>query len=114
MIRMAYLRKHDETVEVQYSLRKVWTAVPKALASLEWNLEEIDEKAHRVKAKTRTAFMSYSSTLLIHVTPVSENTTRVTIAAETPVTSITAIVDFRQGERRIGLFFSELAKHLAT
>jgi hypothetical protein len=114
MMRMAYLRKDNETVEVHYSLKKVWTAVPKALASLQWSLEEIDEKAYHVKAKTRTAFMSFSSILLIHVTPVSENTTRVSIAAETPVTSITAIVDFRQGGRRIGLFFSELAKHLAT
>jgi hypothetical protein len=111
---MAYLRKDNETVEVQYSLKKVWTAVPKAIASLQWSLEEIDEKAYHVKAKTKAAFMSFSSTLLIHMIPVNENTTRVSIAAETPVTSITAIVDFRQGGRRIGLFFSELAKHLAT
>jgi hypothetical protein len=113
-MRMAYLRKDNETVEVHYSLKKVWTAVPSALTSLKWSLEEIDEKAHQVKAKSRAAFMSFSSVLLIHVIPVSENTTRVSVAAETPITSITAIVDFAQGRRRIGLFLSELAKHLAN
>ena len=114
MMRMAYLRKENETVEVHHSLKKVWTAVPRALASLEWSLEEVDEKAHHVRAKTRSAFMSFSSVLLIDVIPVSENTTRISVAAETPVTSITAIVDFAQGGRRIHLFLLELAKQLAT
>jgi hypothetical protein len=111
---MAYLRKENETVEIRYSLEKVWTAVPKALASLEWSLEEVDETAHHVKAKTKSAFMSLSSTLLIDVIPVSENTARVSIVAETPVTTITSIVDFAQGRRRIALFFLELAKHLTN
>jgi len=114
VIRMAYLRKENETVEIRYSLEKVWTAVPKALASLEWSLEEVDETAHHVKAKTKSAFMSLSSTLLIDVIPVSENTARVSIVAETPVTTITSIVDFAQGRRRIALFFLELAKHLTN
>jgi hypothetical protein len=114
MMRMAYLRRENETVEVHYSLKKLWTAVPKVLASLEWSLEEIDEKAHHVKAKTRAAFMSFGSVLLIDVIPVSESTTRVSVAAETPVTSITSIVDFAQGKKRIGLFLLELAKQLAT
>lgn len=111
---MAYLRRENETVEVDYSLKKVWTAVPKALAGLEWSLEEIDEMAHHVKAKTKAAFMSLSSVLLIDVIAVGDNMTRVSVAAETPVTTITSIVDFAQGKRRIGLFLSELAKHLTN
>jgi len=93
-------------------LKKVWTAVPKAVESLEWSVEEIDEATHHVKVKTKAAFMLLSSVLLINVTPVNENTTRVSVAAETPVTTITSIVDFAQGNRRISLFLSELSKNL--
>jgi hypothetical protein len=109
---MAYLRKENQTVETQHSLKKVWTAVPKVLESLEWSVEEIDDVAHHVKVKTKAAFMSLSSILVIDVTPVTENTTRLSIAAETPVTTITSIVDFAQGRRRINLFLSELSKSL--
>jgi hypothetical protein len=112
VMRVAYLRKENQTVETHYSLEKVWAAVPKVLESLEWSVEEIDEAAHHIKVKSKAAFMSLSSILLIDVTPVSENTTRVSIAAETPVTTITSIVDFAQGRRRINLFLSELSKSL--
>jgi hypothetical protein len=109
---VAYLRKESQTVETRYSLKKVWTAIPEALESLEWSVEEKDETAHHFKVKTKAAFMSLSSVLLIDVTPISETTTRVSISAETPVTTITSIVDFAQGRRRINLFLSELSKHL--
>jgi len=111
---MAYLRKEDETVEIDHPLDKVWGAVQKALTSLAWSVEQIDETEHRVKVKTKSAPWSYSSILMIAVLSMSENTTRVSIAAETPVTTITAIVDFRQGRRRIDMFLAELAKQLAT
>ena len=112
--RMAYLRKEKETVEIGYSLNKVWTAIPKALTNLEWNVEQIDDTTHRAKAKTKAGFMSYGSVLLIDVVPVDENTTRVAVAAETPVTTITAVVDFGRTRDRIELFFEELAKQLAS
>jgi hypothetical protein len=111
---MAYLRKEEETVEIDHSLSKVWMGIQKVLTSLDWNTEQIDEAAHRVKAKTKAGPMSWSSILLINVMPVNENTTRVSVAAETPVTMITAIIDFAQGKRRIGQFFTELAKQLAS
>jgi hypothetical protein len=110
---MAYLRKEEETVEIDHSLNKVWIAVQKVLKSLDWNVEQIDEAGHRVTAKTKAGPMSWSSVFLIEVVPVNENTTRVTAAAETPVTTITAIVDFGQGKRRIAHFFAELSKELA-
>ena len=111
---MAYLRKEEETVEIDHSLKKVWMTIQKVLTGLNWNIEQIDEAEHQVKAKTKAGPMSWSSALLIDVLPVNENTTRVSVAAETPVTTIMAIVDFRQGKRRIALFFTELAKQLAS
>jgi len=111
---MAYLRKEKETVEIAYSLSRVWAAIPKALTNLEWILEQIDNTAHHVKVKTKAGAMSWSSVLLIDAVPVDEKTTRVSVSAETPVTAITAIVDFGRTRQRIDLFFAALAKQLAT
>jgi hypothetical protein len=111
---MAYLRKEKETVEIAYSLNMVWTAISKALTSLEWNIEQIDDTTHHVKAKTKTSIMSWGSALLIDVVPVDKSTTRVSVAAETPVTTITAIVEFGRTRQRINLFFAELQKQLAS
>jgi hypothetical protein len=110
---MAYLRKEKETVETDFSLEKIWTAIQKALTSLEWDIEQIDEEVHHIEAKTRKSLMSWGSRLLIDAVSVDEKTTRVSIAAETPTTTITSIVDFGQTRRRISLFFAELAKQLA-
>jgi hypothetical protein len=112
--RMAYLRKEREMVEIAYSLSKVWTAIPKVLTSLEWSVEQIDDSAHHVKAKTKAGLVFWGSVLLIDAVPVDENTTRVSIVAETPATTITAMVDFGRTKQRIDLFFTELAKQLAS
>jgi len=111
---MAYLRKDEETVEIDYSLSKVWMGIQQALTTLEWSTEEISETEHRVKAKTKAGPWSWASVLLINLTPVNENTTRVLVKAETPVTMITAVIDFGQGRRRTAQFFAELAKQLAS
>jgi hypothetical protein len=112
--RMAYLRKEKETVEIAYSLNKVWKPILKVLTSLEWNIEQIDETAHRVKAKTKAGLMSWGSELTIDAVPVDENMTRVSVVVETPVTTISAIVDFGRTRQRIDQFFAALAKQLAT
>jgi len=109
---MAYLRKENETVEIDYSLGKVWVAVPKALASLEWTVQEIDDAAHHLKAKTQGGFMSYPSVLIIDGVAVDKKTARVKVTAETPVTTITSIADFGRTRDRIDLFFEALAKQL--
>ena len=111
---MAYLRKDEETVEIDHSLSKVWMGIQQALTKLEWKTEEINETDHRIKAKTKAGPWEWSSVLLINLTPVNENTTRVSVKAETPVTMITAVIDFGQGRRRISHFFAELAKQLAS
>jgi hypothetical protein len=109
---MAYLRTEKETVEIDYPLNKVWTAIPKALTSLQWAIEETDDANHHVKAKTKAGLMSYSSVLLINAVSVNEKTTRLTVVAETPVTTITAVVDFGRARDRIELFLRELAQQL--
>ncbi len=111
---MAYLRKENETVEIDYPLDKVWAAVPKALASLEWTIEETDDTKHHLKAKTKGAFMSYPSMLIIDVAAVDKKTTRCKVRAETPVTTITSIADFGRTRDRIDVFFEALSNQLTT
>jgi hypothetical protein len=111
---MAYLRKEKETVEIAYSLDKVWTAIPKVFANLEWDTEQIDDVSYHIRAKTRAGPISWSSLLSIDAVLVDENITRVSVAAETPVTTISAIIDFGQTRRRIDQFFAELAKQLTS
>ncbi len=114
MKKLAYLRKEKETFEIDYPLSKIWAAIPKALASLEWTIEEIDDTAHHAKAKTKGGFMSYGSVLIIDAVPVDKKTARVTVAAETPVTTITSVADFGRTRDRIELFFEALAKQLTS
>ena len=109
---MAYLRKEKETVEIDYPLTKIWKAIPKVLASLEWSIDEIDDTAHHIKAKTKAGFMSYSSVLIIDAVSVDKKTARVTVSAETPVTTITSLADFGRTQQRVASFFETLAKQL--
>jgi hypothetical protein len=111
---MAYLRKEEETVEVDYSLAKVWLGIQQVLTTLEWSAEQVNETEHQIKAKTKAGSWSFSSIILINLTPVNENTTRVSVKSETPVTMIIGIIDFAQGKRRIAQFFAELAKQLTS
>ena len=111
---MAYLRKEEEKVEMDYPAGRVWTAIQEVLTSLDWSIEEINQSARHVKVKTKSSFMSFGSVLLIDVTPVKENSTRVSVVAETPVTTITSIADFGQSKRRINQLWTELARKLAT
>ncbi|MCW4045741.1 MAG: hypothetical protein NWE94_09535 [Candidatus Bathyarchaeota archaeon] len=110
---MAYLRKEKETVEIDYPLAEVWETIPKTLAELQWTIEHVDNAVHHIKARTQRGFISWDSTLLIGATSVGENTTRVSVVAETPVTTITSIVDFGRARRRIDMLFATLAKQLS-
>ena len=111
---MAYLRKEKETFEIAYPLEKVWAGIQKAITNLEWEIEQIDDVAHRAKVKTKAGFMSWSSVLHVEALAVNDNTTRVSAVAETPVTTITSLVDFGRTRDRIEQFFGELSKQLAT
>lgn len=109
---MAYLRSEKETIEVSYNINKIWETIPKALEKLEWKISEIDENKHQIKLKTTGAFLSYSSDLFIDLSRVDEKTTRMTVKAETPVTTITSVLDFGRTRDRIELFIGILAQLL--
>jgi hypothetical protein len=111
--KLAYLRKENQKFEVDYPLRKIWAAIPKVLASLEWKIEEIDDTGHHVKVKTKASFMAYASVIIIDAVPVDKKTTRLTVRAETPVTTITSVVDFGRTKQRVDLFVEALAKQLS-
>lgn len=109
---MAYLRKEKEIVEMDHPLSTVWEAIQKAIPDIEWTIEETNEAEYKVTAKTKAGFLSYSSLFAIQAVAVAENVTRVSVSAETPVTTLTAIADFGKTSERIDLFFASLAKQL--
>ena len=113
MEKLAYLRKENQKFEVDYPLGKIWAAIPKVLANLEWTTEEFDETAHHVKVKTKGGFMAYASVVIIDAVPVDKKTTRLTVRAETPVTTITSVADFGRTKQRVDLFVEALAKQLS-
>lgn len=110
---LAYVRREESMIELPHPLKKVWASIPKTLVSLGWSVEQIDNVAHRVKVKTRSSLMAWGSEFLIDAAAVNDKTTRVTVAAETPVTAITGLVDFGRGRQRIDLFFQELQARLS-
>jgi hypothetical protein len=109
---MAYLRREKETVEMDYPINKVWQSIEKAITSLEWKTEETNEATHQIKVKTKANFMAYASTLTIDLNAPNEKTTRVNVSAETPVTTITGIIDFGRTSERINTFLLALVKQL--
>ena len=111
---MAYSREEKENLEVSYPLNALWEAIPKAIAKLEWKIQETNESVHHLKVKTKGAFMSYPSTLFIDLVAVGDKTTRVSIAAETPVTTITSVADFGRTRERIEQFVATLAKLMSS
>jgi hypothetical protein len=110
---MAYVRREADAIEVAHPLKRVWAAVPIALMNLGWSLEKIDDTTHKAKAKTKTSLMSYGTILLIEAKHIDQANTEVVVGAETPVTTITALVDFGQTRKRIELFFLELERQLS-
>jgi hypothetical protein len=108
---MAYVREERETFEIDYPIDDVWVNVAKSVKKLQWIMLEIDDQTHRAKVKTKGAFMSYGSIFTIEAKVVDEKTTRMTISAETPVTTITSIADFGRTKDRVEQFIAELANY---
>jgi hypothetical protein len=108
---MAYLREEKENLEVDHPLIAIWEAIPKAIDKLEWKIEETDESTHHLKVKTKGAFASYPSIMLIDLAAVEdEKVTRMLISAQTPVTTLTSMADFGRTRDRIEQFVVTLAK----
>ena len=111
---MAYSREEKENLEVSYPINAIWEAIPKAIAKLEWKIQETNEETHHLKVKTKGAFMSYPSTLKIDLSAVDEKTTRMSIATETPVTTITSVADYGRTRERTEQFVTTLAKLMSS
>ena len=111
---MAYLRKENETVEMDYPLNKVWLAIAQTIISLKWSIDSTDESAYSLNVKTKPSFLSYTSNLSIVALSVAENITRVKVSAETPVTTITSVLDFGKTQERIDQFLLGLSKQLSS
>jgi hypothetical protein len=109
---MAYLRNEQEKLEVDYPLERIWETIPEVVKILEWTIEEKDNDVHKTKVKTKGGFMAYGSTLQLEVTAVDQKTARISINAETPVTTITSVIDFGRTRDRIGQFIEILAKQM--
>jgi hypothetical protein len=106
---MAYLREDNEKIEIDYPLQKVWMAIPEVVKNLQWSILEKDDITHKIKIKTKKGFIAYPSKLNVEASPVDEQTTRVAISGETPVTTITSMADFGRTRDRIELFIEGLA-----
>ena len=107
---MAYLREGKQDVEVDFPLESIWEAIPKAVAKLDWRIQEKDDTTHKLIVRTKGSFLSYGSTLKIKLAKENEKTTYVAIDAETPVTTITSVFDYGQAYERINLFVLTLAE----
>ena len=110
---MAYTREGKETFEVSYPLNALWEALPKAIAKLEWKVEEVVHATYHAKIKTKGAFLSYGSEMEIELTAIDEKNTKMTVTAETPVTTITAMADYGRTRERIAVLISTLGKILS-
>jgi hypothetical protein len=109
---MAYLREEKESFESDYPLEKIWTAIPQVVKTLDWAVQEQDDQTHKAKIKSRPGFMAYSSILYVEASSVDDKISKITIKAETPVTTITSIADFGRTRDRLEQFIDTLAKEL--
>ena len=111
---MAYQRETKQELEVDFSLEDIWRAIPEAIAELEWEIKEKDDSAHYLRVKTQSSFLSYSSMLHIQASKIDEKTTNIKIDGETPVTTVTSVMDFGQADERVNTFVLTLAKIMNT
>ncbi len=111
---MAYLKEQNENLEISYPLNAIWEAIPKAIEKLDWKIQEKNEETHHLIVKTKGGFISYPSTLKIDLSKIDNETTRMSVVAETPVTTITSVADYGRSRERIDQFVVELGKLMTT
>jgi carbon monoxide dehydrogenase subunit G len=109
---MAYLRSEKESFEIDYPIEKVWDAIPDVIKYLNWTIEEKDDQRHTAKLKSKPGFLAFATTLLIEASFTDNKTSKMTINAETPVTTITSMADFGRTRDRLDQFVDELAKEM--
>lgn len=107
---MAYLKDREQELEIDFPLESVWEAIPKAVAELDWKIKEKNNIAHSMIIHARGNLTSYGSMVKIELNKLNEKTTRVIIVGETPVTTITATLNFSQTDNTINDFILTLAR----
>lgn len=107
---MAYLREIKQEIDVDFSLESVWEAIPKAVAELDWEIQEKDEATHHLTVNVPGNLTSYESMIKIQLSKLNDKTTLVAISGETPVTMITSTLNFSQTNEYIDDFALTLAK----
>ena len=105
---MAYTRDEKEKLEIDYPLEKVWAAIPQAVKALEWAIQEKDDSTFKAKLKTKGGFLSYSSLIYVELVA-ADDKTHMSLTAETPVTTITSMVDFGRTRDRMDQFVGVMA-----
>ena len=111
---MAYTREGKQTFEVSYPLQTIWEALPKVITKLGWNTLEVDEVKHHAKIKTKGAVLSYASEMQIDLETLTEKTTKMTVTAETPVTTITSMADYGRTGERINVLIAALESMISS
>jgi hypothetical protein len=109
---MAYTREETEDVEVDYPIQQLWEGIPKTLEILEWSIEAFNQEKYCLTVKTEGAFLSYPSSIKIILVPINDKTTRMLIAGETPITTVTSVLEFRRTRERIERLIVVLAQHM--
>jgi hypothetical protein len=109
---MAYLRTEKDSFEIDYPLEKIWDAIPDVIKYLNWTIEEKDDQKHTAKLKSKPGFLAFATMLFIEASSIDSKTSKMTVNAETPVTTITSIADFGRTGDRLGQFVDELAKEM--
>ena len=109
---MAYVRDENEKFEIDHSIEEIWAAITQVIKFLDWTIEESDNEAHTAKIRSKSGFLAYSTIISVEFKSIDEKKTRMVISGETPVTTITSILDFGRTKDRIGLFLASLAKQL--
>jgi len=104
---MTYQRKTEDTLGLTSSIDNVWNAIPRVLKSLDWKIESTDLAMHRVKAKAKaTSMLAGGSTLLIEVSAIDANNSKVQILSETGG-QLPFYMD-RRTKKRVEVFFEAL------
>jgi hypothetical protein len=109
---LAYVRTEKDSFEIDYPLEKVWGAIPDVITYLNWAIEEKDDQKHTARLKSKPGFLAFATVLLIEASSTDNKTSKMTINAETPVTTITSIADFGRTRDRLEQFIDELAKEM--
>jgi precorrin-2 methylase len=107
---MAYLKELNKEIEIDFPMESVWEAIPKAVAELDWEIQDKEEEAHRLMINTAGNLTSYGSMLKVELKQLNQKTTSMVVVGETPVTTITSTLDFTQTYGCIDDFVLTLAE----